>query len=57
MTPEHLDQIDTGRRGFTEFECRQCEKILIYGGIVLVPPMVDGLCDECLAEREDQGAG
>jgi hypothetical protein len=55
MTPEHLDQIETGRRGFTEFECRQCKTILIYGGIVLEPPMIDGLCDECHQASADSG--
>jgi len=54
MTPEHLEQRqrDWDRR-ISEFGCKGCGAVVMYRGRVLVSPLVDGLCDRCLAARED----
>jgi hypothetical protein len=60
MTPEHLEHLEAiatiQYRGIVEYECRACQTTQIYHASVRVSPLIDGLCDLCLAEREDQAA-
>lgn len=61
MTPEHLEHLEQianiQYRGIVEFECRACKDTLIYHASVVHSPLIDGLCDHCLAEREASGVG
>lgn len=53
MTPEHLEQRQREWDSrISEFACKGCDGIVMYRGIVLLSPMIEGLCDRCLAERE-----
>jgi hypothetical protein len=58
MTPEHLEQLQREwDRQISEFSCRGCRGIIMYQGRILECPMIDGLCDLCLAKREEDQAG